>query len=83
MSNIPHDKLLHFFWGSLISFPLIYIFDIYGFILSLIIFAAKEIIYDKCMGKGNPEVLDFIFSSIPAVLYIIIKDTQWIELVNI
>jgi len=83
MSNIPHGKLLHFFWGSLISFPLIYIFDIYGFILSLIIFAAKEIIYDKCMGKGNPEVLDFIFSSIPAVLYIIIKDTQWIELVNI
>ena len=35
------------------------------------------------MSKGNPEVLDFVFSSIPAVLYIIIKDTQWIELVSI
>ena len=83
MNNIPQDKLLHFFWGSLISFPLIYIFDIYGLLLSLIIFAAKEIIYDKYMSKGNPEILDFIFSSIPAVLYIIIKDTQWIELVSI
>ena len=83
MNNIPQDKLLHFFWGSLISFPLIYIFDIYGLLLSLIIFAAKEIIYDKCMSKGNPEVLDFVFSSIPAVLYIILKNTQWIELASI
>ena len=83
MSNIAHDKLLHFFWGSLASFPLIYIFDIYGFILSLVLFGAKEIIYDKCMSKGNPEVFDFVFSSIPAVLYIILKNTQWIELVSI
>ena len=83
MSNIAHDKLLHFFWGSLIAFPLIYLFNIHGFILSLIIFLAKEIIYDKLMGKGNPEILDFIFSCIPSILFIIIKNTQCTELVNI
>ena len=73
MKMVPHDKLLHFFWGGISAFPLIYVYSIHGFIFSVTLYAGKEIIYDWLMGKGNPEFMDFIYSSIPAVFYIILK----------
>jgi hypothetical protein len=73
MNKIPNDKLLHFFWGAISAFPLIYLFSIYGFIFSLTLYGAKEIIYDWRMGKGNPEFLDFVYSSVPAIFYLILK----------
>ena len=73
LSNIKHDKLLHFFYGAIISFPLILFFGITGFIIANIIFLAKEIIYDKWMGSGNPDAVDFIYSTIPSILFLIIK----------
>ena len=73
LSNIQHDKLLHFLYGTLISFPLIFFFNITGFIISSIIFAAKEIIYDKILKRGNPEIIDFLYSLAPAILFLIMK----------
>jgi|TARA_R100000541_G_C1887366_1_gene83144 hypothetical protein len=73
MNKIPKDKLLHFFWGGISAFPLIYIFSIYGFIFSLTLYAAKEIVYDWYMNKGNPEFMDFVYSSVPAVFYLTLK----------
>ncbi len=73
LSNIPHDKLLHFLYGTLISFPLIFFFNITGFIISITIFATKEIIHDKILKRGNPEVMDFLYSLIPAILFLIMK----------
>jgi hypothetical protein len=73
LTKIPKDKLLHFFLGSLISFPLILLFGFYGFLISIIIFAGKEIIWDKIFKKGTPEIMDFIYSIIPAIMFIIIK----------
>jgi hypothetical protein len=73
-SNLQHDKLLHFFYGALISFPLIIFFDNIGFLISLVIFAAKEVIYDKIVIKGKPDMMDFLYSALPAVMFLILKN---------
>ena len=73
LNAIPKDKLLHFFVGALISFPLVYLFTYYGFLVSLLIFASKEIIIDKIYRLGKMEYRDFISTSIQALFYLIIK----------
>ena len=50
LSNIQKDKLLHFFWGSILSFILILYCGIVGMIIALIIPAIKELYYDKYLG---------------------------------
>ena len=70
--NIKHDKLLHFFYGSMISFVSVLIFGINGLCITVAIAAAKEIIWDYLMKKGNPEILDFIFTIIPAAMLLIL-----------
>ena len=42
-----------------------------GFIQDSIIGGAKELIYDKYMNKGNCELLDFIYTIAPCILYLI------------
>lgn len=74
LSKVPKDKLLHFVGGTFISFPFIAIFENTGFLISVAIFAAKEIIYDKIMKKGTPELNDFIYSIVPAMLLLIMKN---------
>ena len=73
LTNIAKDKLLHFFWGAVMSFCLIWVFNIIGFVISLIIPAIKEIYYDKYLGKGNCEFMDYLYSIIPAIMFILIK----------
>ena len=73
-SETPRDKLLHFIYGTFISFFLIALFSEIGFLISIVIFLAKEIIYDKLMKKGTPEINDFVYSTIPAILFIIMKN---------
>ena len=73
ISNIAKDKLLHFFWGAVISFCLILAFNITGIILSLVIPAIKELYYDKYLGKGNCDIYDYIYSVIPTIMIVIIK----------
>ena len=70
--NIPTDKLLHFFYGTIISFISILIFGVNGLWITVIVAAAKEIIWDWLMKKGNPELLDFIFTIIPAGMFLIV-----------
>ena len=70
--NIKHDKLLHFFYGSIISFVSVLIFGVYGLWITVVIAAAKEIIWDYLMQKGSPELLDFIFTIIPAGMLLIL-----------
>ena len=64
---IPHDKLLHYFYGQLIfaisyipltAFAVPYAFPI-AFAIVAVIAAGKEI-YDKVSGNGTPEFLDFL-----------------------
>ena len=73
MSIIDKDKLLHFFWGSIMSFCLTIVLGNIGIIMSLIIPAIKELYYDKYLGKGNCDIHDYLFSIYPTIMIIIIK----------
>lgn len=69
-TKIPTDKIMHFLAGGIISFIGCLIgnysaestigFLIAALLPTTIIGAAKELAYDKAMGKGNPEWMDFI-----------------------
>ena len=72
LSNIKHDKLLHFFYGSIISFISVLIFGVNGLWITVAIAAAKEIIWDYLMKKGNAELLDFVYTIIPAAMLFIL-----------
>jgi len=72
LSNIPNDKLLHFFWGSVLSFLFILILGVKGAALTFVIAFAKEF-YDFYLKKGTPEIADFIATVIPALMFIIIN----------
>ena len=73
LSNIQKDKLLHFFWGTILSFVLILYCGIVGMIIALIIPAIKELYYDKYLGKGNCEWADYVYSIAPTIMLAIMK----------
>ena len=62
LSKLPHDKALHAIGGVLI-FSVAIALSL-SVMISLVIVAGiailKELIHDKWMGKGNPEVLDAV-----------------------
>ena len=72
LSSLPKDKLLHFFYGSIISFLSIIIFGINGLWINVVIAAAKEIVYDGLMKKGTIDFYDFVFTCIPSLMYLIL-----------
>jgi hypothetical protein len=72
LSKIKHDKLLHFFYGTVISFIGIIIFGLYGLWLTVIIGAWKEWIYDK--KYGTPDIWDFAWTILPAIMLIILNN---------
>lgn len=71
INKIQKDKLLHYLAGSVISFPLIILFGFYGFAFSVLIFAAKEIIYDHLLKFGTLDHEDFLWSLAPALKFLI------------
>tara|TARA_R110002012_G_scaffold289435_4_gene482529 strand:+ start:7432 stop:7671 length:240 start_codon:yes stop_codon:yes gene_type:complete len=71
INKIQKDKLLHYLAGSVISFPLILFFGLYGFAVSFLIFAAKEIIYDHLLKLGTLDHEDFLWSLAPALKFLI------------
>ena len=72
LNKIPKDKLLHFFVGSVILFLSLLVFNTLASI-SIVVFVAaiKEIIYDDFLGKGTPEVQDFIYTILPCFFHLI------------
>lgn len=71
--KLAPDKLLHFFYGSLISFPLVLFLGWWGLAISIIGFAFKEIVLDWLLNRGKIEFWDFNFSAIPAVLFYTVR----------
>ncbi len=65
LSAIPNDKLLHFFYGSLISFPLVHWLEplmVLGIVSGIAIF--KEVL------DGKYSVTDIAFTIAPAIMFI-------------
>lgn len=70
--DIQKDKLLHYFYGSIIAFPLVLLFCFYGVVITLLIATIKEVVYDKLLKRGTFEVLDIVYTVTPSFLFYII-----------
>jgi len=77
--NIGQDKKLHFAISTFISIVCMGIADItnisvwYGFFAVVLILASKELIYDWALGKGTPELMDFVYGLVPAIIILILE----------
>jgi|TARA_R100001463_G_scaffold33802_2_gene74637 hypothetical protein len=70
LANIKHDKLLHFFYGTLLSFIGLAAFELQGLWLPVIVGAWKEWVYDK--KHGTPDIWDFLWTILPVFLFLIL-----------
>tara|TARA_R110002153_G_scaffold272402_1_gene441058 strand:- start:513 stop:755 length:243 start_codon:yes stop_codon:yes gene_type:complete len=74
LNNIPNDKKAHLIIGILTGFPMVLLFGNIGGLIAIIIYGLKEVVYDKILGKGNMEFLDWLYSSIPVLQLLIIHN---------
>jgi len=66
---IAKDKQKHFIYGVAISLIIsIFTTPLIGFIFTSLIGVGKELIWDKWLDKGNPEILDALFTIAGALL---------------
>ena len=73
LGNIQKDKLLHFFWGAILSFILLLFFGKLGIIISLVIPAVKELYYDKYLGRGCCEWADYFYTIATTIMLVIMR----------
>ena len=72
LNKIPKDKLLHFFVGSVILFLSLLVFNTLVSVCIVIIIALiKEVVYDYFLGKGTPEIKDFVYTILPCLFHLI------------
>ena len=73
MASIPTDKLLHFFYGSIIATPLVIwgtTMEAVGFMIFVSIL--KEIV-DAKMRFSTPNATDALFTFLPTLLLLAVK----------
>ena len=73
LASIPKDKLLHFFYGSIIATPLVIwgtTMEAVGFMIFVSIF--KEIV-DAKMRFSTPNATDALFTFLPTLLLLAVK----------
>ena len=73
LGSIPKDKLLHFFYGSIIATPLVIwgtTMEAVGFMIFVSIL--KEIV-DAKMRFSTPNAMDAIFTFLPTLLLLTVK----------
>ncbi len=73
MASIPTDKLLHFFYGSIIATPLVIwgtTMEAVGFMIFVSI--GKEIV-DAKMRFSPPNAMDAVFTFLPTLLLLAVK----------
>jgi len=74
IQNIRADHKAHLIVGVFTGFPMVLLFGNLGGLIAIMIYALKEIIHDKMLGKGKMEFLDWVWSSIPTLFYVIIHN---------
>ena len=74
ISSIRTDHKAHLIVGVLTGFPMVLLFGNIGGLIAVIIYALKEVVYDKLLGKGNMEFLDWLYSSIPVFQLLVIHN---------
>ena len=69
---IRSDYKAHLIIGLISGFPMVLFFGNIGGLIAIIIYALKEVVYDKLLNRGNMEFLDWLYSSIPVLFYLIL-----------
>ena len=70
---VPHDKLLHFFYGTIMAAPaIIWLPTLEAVCLMVFISIAKEIV-DAKMRFSTPNALDVVFTFLPTLLLLAVK----------
>tara|TARA_R100000541_G_scaffold21263_1_gene31186 strand:- start:3584 stop:3850 length:267 start_codon:yes stop_codon:yes gene_type:complete len=75
LASIPKDKLLHFFYGSIIATPLVIwgtTMEAVGFMIFVSII--KEVV-DAKMRFSTPNATDALFTFLPTLLLLAVKLT--------
>lgn len=68
LSLIPKDKLLHYFYGSILTFIFVLFFEIFVvFLLVLLISILKELLDDKF------SITDIIYTILPVIFLALIN----------
>ena len=73
MASLPQDRLLHFFYGSIVATPLVVwgtTIEAIGFMIFISI--GKEIV-DGYFKLSPPNALDALFTFLPVLLLLAIK----------
>tara|TARA_R110002072_G_scaffold5165_5_gene34380 strand:- start:1824 stop:2054 length:231 start_codon:yes stop_codon:yes gene_type:complete len=65
INRMRADHKAHLIVGVLSGFPMVLLFGNIGGIIAIILYALKELVHDKILGRGNMEFLDWLYSSIP------------------
>ena len=83
IDNIASDKKDHVLLGLFVGYPLMilgFVIDqilnvdymlVFGAIAGIILVGLKELIHDWYLGKGNPELADFLYSALPILFSLI------------
>ena len=69
LANLPHDKLLHSFYGTLVYLVGALINPLFGIICVVLVAVAKEI-YDECIYSGFDWGDIVATVAIPMVLFL-------------
>ena len=72
INNLRDDHKAHFIVGVLTGFPMVLLFGNIGGLIALILYALKEVVHDKLLGKGEGEFMDWLWNSIPVFQYLLI-----------
>jgi hypothetical protein len=78
ISRIPPDKVLHFVGGTILA--VFYVFVLYLFhrlqrhvslpsifLFSFVVGIIKELVYDKLLKKGTPDIVDALATGLGAL----------------
>lgn len=71
------DKVRHFMVFGIIGCALFGGLGMAGYLIAAAICASKEIIWDKMMGKGTPELMDFVAGMIAPTVMLILSFIIW------
>lgn len=70
MKQVKFDKLLHFFYGSIIFHLMLLVFTEPWAIYFLIVIAfGKELYDDFCTKDGRFDIYDILYTILPAILF--------------
>ena len=72
VNGLEKDKLQHFFVGSVLLSTLLILFNpLISILITILIAAVKEVVWDGYLDRGVKDIYDFGYSVLPCLLYII------------